>query len=128
MDGYAKLATLMGAYPEVAIIRRFSALNVQSLLYLQAELVLLETRLREYEKEDRDSGDPNRIDFAVDFMKLSSTTIKSTDDGVVMDGKETVLKDRRWTLMMDIKNKLREYSKQTFIKQDKLTIAEHKTC
>jgi hypothetical protein len=33
----------MGAYLEVAIVRRFAALNTQRILYLQAELIHLET-------------------------------------------------------------------------------------
>ncbi|KAL9080457.1 MAG: hypothetical protein Q9157_000771 [Trypethelium eluteriae] len=45
MEGYAKIAQLMGAYPEFAIFRRFRTLNMQNLLYLQAELMHLETEL-----------------------------------------------------------------------------------
>jgi hypothetical protein len=44
--GYAQLASLMGAHPEVAVFRRFGALNAQNLLYLQAELTHLELELR----------------------------------------------------------------------------------
>ena len=34
MEGYAKIACLMGEFPEVAIFRRFGALNAQNLLCL----------------------------------------------------------------------------------------------
>jgi hypothetical protein len=44
VNGYPKLARHMGASPEIAIFRRFGALNAQNLLYLQAELVHLEKR------------------------------------------------------------------------------------
>lgn len=110
MDGYAKLATLMGAYPEIAIVRRFSALNAQGILYLQAELVYLESRLRGYEDEDRKSGDQNRVDFALDFTKLSNITLNPTRDGTLADDHERVLKGRRWTLI-EIQRKLKAYSK-----------------
>jgi hypothetical protein len=40
-NGYTKLAIQMGQYSEMAIFRRFGALNAQNLLYLQAELVQL---------------------------------------------------------------------------------------
>jgi hypothetical protein len=43
--GYTKLASVMGKNPELAIFRRFSALNAKNLLYLQAEHVNLEARL-----------------------------------------------------------------------------------
>lgn len=74
MEGYAKLATLMGAYPEVAIVRRFAALNMQRILYLQAEIVELESRLREIEQEDKLSGNVDRADCAFDWLALQSYT------------------------------------------------------
>lgn len=129
MDGYTKLATLMGAYPEVAIIRRFSALNVQSILYLQAELLYLESRLRKFEEEDRKSGDQNRIDFALDFTKLSSTTFRMASNGE--EDEETVLKGRRWSLMTNIQNKLKAYSKQTRLpryRASQPTFAKYRIC
>jgi hypothetical protein len=49
MLGYPTLAAYMSATPETAIFRRFADLNVQTLLYYQAELVCLEARLRELE-------------------------------------------------------------------------------
>lgn len=49
MKGYAKIASLMGKYPEVAMVRQFGALNVQNILYLQAELVTLEHDFRKLE-------------------------------------------------------------------------------
>lgn len=70
MEGYTKLATLMGAYPEVAIVRRFARLNAQNILYLQAELVHLESRLNELEDQDKDSSDPDRTDCALDWFAL----------------------------------------------------------
>lgn len=122
MDGYAKIATLMGAYPEVAIIRRFAALNAQNILYMQAELVDLESRLRRYEEEDRSSGDQNRVDYAVDWFKLSnavdaspssgSQTGTSTNDESEKadDGDNEVPQGRRWRLVLQIREKLKEYS------------------
>jgi hypothetical protein len=46
MEGYPKLSRLMAFYPEVAIFRRFGALNAENLLYLQAELQDLEIALQ----------------------------------------------------------------------------------
>ena len=47
MEGYSKLASLMGTYSDTLIFRHFGALSAQNLLYLQAELVHLEHELRE---------------------------------------------------------------------------------
>ncbi|CAG8960721.1 hypothetical protein HYFRA_00002257 [Hymenoscyphus fraxineus] len=52
MEGYPALTCLQGQYPELSIYRRFSSLNARNLLYLQAELVDLETELEKYTKED----------------------------------------------------------------------------
>jgi hypothetical protein len=122
MDGYAKLASLMGAYPEVAIIRRFAALNAQNILYLQAELVNLESRLRRVEEEDRNSGDSNRVDCAVDWFKLSNavdmlsssgsqpgssrSSIREDEDG----HEDAASLNQRWKLVLKIREKLKQYS------------------
>lgn len=113
MDGYAKLGTLMGAYPEVAIIRRFSALNAQSILYLQAELVYLESQLRKYEDEDRKSGDQKRIDLAVDFIKLSKS-LEEQEKNMAEENLEIFFEGRRWRLMLQIQKKLKTYSTASF--------------
>ena len=125
MDGYAKLATLMGAYPEVAIIRRFAALNAQNVLYLQAELVNLESRLRKFERQDQNSGDPIRVDYALDWFKLSNATDVSQSTDLRSEtsarlptianmkaNKESdeIHHGRRWTMFLQIREKLKEYS------------------
>lgn len=50
--GYPSLSQEMGRNPEFAIIRRFGALNVQRILYLQAKLMVLEQQLRRQETVD----------------------------------------------------------------------------
>jgi hypothetical protein len=45
VEGYPKLAHVIGRNPEYAIVRRFTTLDVKLLLYLQAELVQLEHEL-----------------------------------------------------------------------------------
>ena len=52
MEGYAKVANLMGLYPEYAIFRRFGMLNMQRTLHLQAELVYLEDELKKQMEVD----------------------------------------------------------------------------
>ena len=51
LPGYPRLAHEMGTMPEIAVFRRFADLNCQSLLYYQAELIMLERQLRGHEKE-----------------------------------------------------------------------------
>ena len=58
--GYHKLASLMGPNPDVAIFRRFGALNMLNLMSLQVELVDLEAQLSDIAREDDTSDDTNR--------------------------------------------------------------------
>jgi hypothetical protein len=125
MAGYAKIATLMGAYPEVAIIRRFAALNAQSILYLQAELINLESRLRRYEKEDKESGVATRKDYDVNWFKLKNAVDLSRISDALPEGGEKSTQEnaercddrdvdvsggRRWEVMSEIREKLEQYS------------------
>jgi hypothetical protein len=74
--GYPRLAERMGVQTEMMIFRKFSALNSRMLLYMQAELALLEKRLQTAER--RDNVDPigRRSKYATNFFWL----LKSTED------------------------------------------------
>ena len=102
MEGYVKLSSLMGAYPEVAIFRRFRALNAQNLVYLQAELVALEKDLRVCATEDEASGNLERARYSKDWFTLSQSTNGNSSDE--SSGKQ-------WKLILTIRQKLMEYSK-----------------
>ena len=52
VEGYPKLAGYITSLPEVAIFRRFGAMNARNLLYLQAELTDLEAALLQTERRD----------------------------------------------------------------------------
>ena len=104
MEGYAKLASIMGSHPEVAILRRFGALNAQNLLYLQAELVALEDDLRAIAAEDIASDDLDRAAYSRDWYTLSNSenpTAGNEDAG------------RQWQIILSIREKLKEYSRST---------------
>ncbi len=74
LDGYPKLAVFQTSFPETAIFRKFGALNLQNLLYLQAQLSRLEVELREIAKEDLESEDPQRLQFNKDWWELSQAS------------------------------------------------------
>jgi hypothetical protein len=93
-EGYAKIASLMSQHGELAIFRRFSQLNLQSLLYLQAELTHLEADLKRF--AERDHADPDRADYAKYWWFMA----QSKDDEE---------KDQ-WDKVLQIREKLKEYS------------------
>ncbi|KAK9420999.1 hypothetical protein SUNI508_06144 [Seiridium unicorne] len=68
-EGYARVAHLMASQDEFAIVRRFKALNMQDLLYRQAEITHLESELTEL--AHRDSRHFDREYFAKDWYSLS---------------------------------------------------------
>jgi hypothetical protein len=86
---YTELAHLMGKHPDVAIFRRFSALNAKNLLYLQAELVELEAKLVAIAKREKE----NTEQYEMSWYMLSH----SRDN-------------QQWQTFLDIRKKLKEYS------------------
>lgn len=96
--GYNVLAHLMGAYPELSVFRRFGALNARNILYLQAELTHLETKLLNAEKADLESGHINRKIYSRDWRTLSESVDALDEDGT------------QWKIFLRTREKLREYS------------------
>jgi hypothetical protein len=74
MEGYTRLAQLMGSQEEFAIMRQFRVLNAQKLLYLQAEITHLEAEVEQLAK--RDSSHVERQYYAKDWWSLSQGEMK----------------------------------------------------
>jgi hypothetical protein len=84
--------------PDLAIFRRFQSLNLQNLLYLQAELVHLEAKLQNQAVADAQSGSDTRKLHSRDWYRLSHS--HEYPDG-----------DRsQWEIIRAIRPKLKEYS------------------
>ncbi|RMZ67693.1 phthalate transporter [Pyrenophora seminiperda CCB06] len=64
------LAERIAVKPETGIYRRFDALNARHLLYLQAELCILETSLQEQETADSHNRCEKRREFATDYQTM----------------------------------------------------------
>jgi hypothetical protein len=94
--GYARIAALMAEYPESCILRRFSQLSIQNLLYLQAELVGLEIDFYDCQAKNDKLGDDHRTKFSFDWDKLQSTK----------DGAEDT---EQWQLALKLRDKVKEY-------------------
>ena len=98
VQGYDVLGSLMGAFPETAILRRFGALSAQDLLLRQAELACLEEDLNIYQQGDKDSKHPDRERYALSWDKLQDSAEEA--DGNDGSQLKTILK---------IREKLKEY-------------------
>ena len=77
--GYPKLSNLLGHYPEAAVFRRFGALGMINLLSLQAELISLETELRELWQEDDESSISDVRNYTSDFYRLRRSKAPNDD-------------------------------------------------
>ncbi|KAH8660568.1 hypothetical protein BX600DRAFT_514160 [Xylariales sp. PMI_506] len=94
MEGYAKLALLMGRHEEFAIFRRFRTLNMQNLLYMQAEITELEDQLKKIVQQD--TRDTDKSFYAKDWWSLS----QSPED----------VEKTQWNKCLAIRTKLKEYN------------------
>lgn len=70
VQGYEQVAQLMSAHDELAILRRFRALNMKNLLYLQAEILHLEEDLSDL--ATRDTEFPGRRYHGRDWWSLAN--------------------------------------------------------
>jgi hypothetical protein len=108
--GYPRLAGHMERLPEVAIFRRFGALNARTLCYQQAELAQLEKDLKTLEKEDALCGEKENLSFC--DKKRGQY---SKDWYYLKDSEDTEDRDARaaeqWRLAQKIMDRLRTYSK-----------------
>lgn len=95
MEGYWKVANLMATRDEFAILRRFRSLNMQNLLYLQAEIMNLENELMKL--ASRDLEQPGRKFHDKDWWSLAN----GLEDG-----------DRdQWEKILELREKLEAYSR-----------------
>ena len=89
---------MMGAHPEVAVIRRFGSLNARNILYLQAELTALELKLDKCAKADADSGHEDRKIYDRDWQTLSESLHSEAGN------------PEQWKTILSIRTVLKEYS------------------
>lgn len=93
--GYPQVATFMGNYPELAMVRRFRGLNARNLLYLQAELIQIEKKLLKCEKEDaKDKIDSRKKNYSMNFAWL----LQHKDN------------NKQYDLILQMREKLKEYN------------------
>ncbi|KAL1600692.1 hypothetical protein SLS60_007080 [Paraconiothyrium brasiliense] len=87
-QGYPMLAAQIEQRPEMAIFRRFGGLNAENLLYLQAELVLLEEELQKQQLEDCNSNIEPKTKYARNWYHLRNS--RSNGDSRQLDLVHTI--------------------------------------
>lgn len=115
MGSYTALAAFMAAYPDVAVFRTFSELNRKNLLYMQAEIAILEDELNDI--ADEDSKDTHRKDFATNWRSLAKECRENEKKARIaeMQGLPVQLQKTRdgwqWQTFLRIRKLLHEYSR-----------------
>jgi hypothetical protein len=99
VKGYPRLCAEMEVLPQIAIFRRFGALGARILLYMQAELSMLEERLWEVEKRDSESKQGKESSYCHDWYWLASP--------------DSAMTPEQWRLVSQIKGLHKEYGMQS---------------
>ncbi|KAL6714050.1 hypothetical protein ACLMJK_008544 [Lecanora helva] len=97
MEGYAKFANFMGEHPESALFLRFSDINLQNILYLQAEIYGLREDLRRIELQNQASSAEDLTNFHLDWSTLAQT-------------QENGQANQQWRKVKQLRELLKEYS------------------
>lgn len=123
--GYPKLAQRMGFVPEMAVFRRFAYLNKLNLLHLQAELVEIESRLKEIQRRDNESPELEQL-YAKDWYFLGNSSAEGNNEqlNLLLNAREKLerynmaLIQQSYILPMKKPNKLDLSNIQSFIACD----------
>ncbi|KAL1643921.1 hypothetical protein SLS58_004596 [Diplodia intermedia] len=78
--GYPKLAERMGLIPEIGIFRSFGSLNALCILYMQAELMDIEQKLRRSQVRDDKAIEGDKWQYARDWHFLKESLTRNGDD------------------------------------------------
>ncbi|KIX08447.1 uncharacterized protein Z518_03103 [Rhinocladiella mackenziei CBS 650.93] len=95
-DGYQALSALMGTFPEFSIFRKFSILNCQDLLLLQAQLIQKEGQFLSLMAEERASNDEAGNNLTIDFEAIMDP--QNATDGCAKRQREKLLEMREGLL------------------------------
>jgi hypothetical protein len=92
-----QIAALMGKYPNLGMVSQFSSLNIQNLLYMQAELAELQQQLHELQVYNDRSENPNMARFSRSWVLMSSAEADEESN-------------EQWKVALLIREKLKQYS------------------
>jgi hypothetical protein len=98
MEGYAQIAWRIANHDDLGIFRRFAALQAQDLLYRQAELKVLEIKLRQQESSNSQSQNERQTWYSRDWQTLSKA---EAVEGIA---------DTQWQTFLEIRENLAKYS------------------
>jgi hypothetical protein len=99
-DGYPSLADWIAGHSGAAVYRHFDGLSSRNLLYLQGELLRLQSIQDSYDAEDYETGELDAKERARDWDTFYKAALNPNDSKA----------QDRMRLVKDIRSTLREYS------------------
>lgn len=126
LKGFADVSEYIGSDRDLVIFRRFDVLGARILLQLQAQLLLLEERLKSYDKEDKEfiqkhwkGNDVKEIRppnvaldallVAKDWAAFASRAKGGVHDGLGKNGREEDHYKKRMETVVEIQTVLKQY-------------------
>ena len=103
----------MGIQPEMAMFKRFGALNARNLLYMQSELMNLERTLKRVEMEDAMARQGDKPNYSRDFYWLHYSEFVGPDT-------------RQLNLIKRIREVLKEYSTSSYMLHLRIVLIREK--
>ena len=84
MQGYEKLAALLSSSQGLQLFRQFGALQTKTLLYLQAEISILETQLAAIMEDQNkaNAGDQEKVAFLDSWLALKQSDQNPAADSI----------------------------------------------
>jgi hypothetical protein len=113
LRGWPQVAEIIQRNPSLGAFEAFRELHVKSLLYYQAELVLLREKPHAVEYEDCRTGEARGVKGASTFGTDLASLLASRDN------KDPKLREQ-WTLMTQIRDVLKEYGIQLPLPQKEI--------
>lgn len=98
MEGYSQIANFMSKHPDAALFSRFSDINLQNILYLQAEISGLREDLRQREARNQDASSEGTKSAAFNWYALSE--VPDHDDP----------SESQWDKFLKLRQLLKQYS------------------
>lgn len=106
MGNHPTLAKLMSAEPEMLILGRFTRLNLENLLYLQAEIACLEEELRRLRVKMYGQGYEESLIQQTFLKKWRDRALRTAQDPSPTE--EPC--DEEWSLFLKIRDRLERYN------------------
>ncbi|PYI00631.1 hypothetical protein BO78DRAFT_380635 [Aspergillus sclerotiicarbonarius CBS 121057] len=117
VEGYDKLATFIASDPGLAFFRRFTKLNIKSLLYYQAEIANIEDDLDFIIQNDKDSQDDEKQGYPFSVRELKDSMRRAKEEHPT-----------QWLKIQEVRELLDKYNSALIQQRDLIRLSAPDKC